>query len=379
MKLKLLFFVLLITTISKAQEIFSTAFQGNLPVSLVTIEDELFVSVFGNNDERLAGVYKLPFDNSNTIETVNEASIQEGLGPLYLAYDSELNILFATLPDLIKIDLNQGLPAIDEVFIDDTSLNIGTNNGLIYHEGFIYFTVFTSGSNMIYRVDTLGASAPELFFEVTEADNNLVITQIINNELYYFKYNNSIGIDLMKINIADPSSEILISTVDEFEFFMQSSHVVNNILFVGVETINSSSPSIIKFDLTQNLPITGETVPILESINAVLGITSYQDDLYFTDGNSQNIFRLEDGALNVSEVGKPKISVFPNPTSNSLFIKGLTNNRIKYQLIDILGRIINEGVYTDEGIDFSSLETGVYFVNIHDTSGNISTRKVIKN
>lgn len=376
MKLKLLSLLLLITTISKAQETFSTAFQGNVPLPLITIEDELFVGVFGDNEERLAGVYKLPFNNPSAIETVSEASIQPGLGPLYLAYDPELNFLFATLPDLIKIDLNQGLPATDEVFIDGTSLSIGTNEGLIYHEGFIYFSVLTSGNWMIYREDTLGASDPELFFTVPEAET-LVITQIVNNELYYFKYNNTIGIDLVKIDVINPNTETLISTVEEFGSFVQSSYFVNNTLFVGLEA-SSSNPSILKFDLSQSLPITAEPLEATINVGSVLGITSYENDLYFTNATAQTIIKLEDGALNVSEIENREFFVFPNPTSDKLFIEGQTNDRIEYQIIDLLGKKVNEGIYTSEGIDFSKLETGIYFVKLTDTNGNISTKKIIK-
>jgi len=376
MKLKLLFIIFLFTTISNAQEVFSTNFQTNVPFSLVTIEDELFVSVFGDNEERLAGVYKFSFDDIDNITTVTETS-SEGLGPLYIAYDDDANILYGTVSGVIQVDLNEILPTPFEVIVN--GLNVGINEGLIYHEGFIYFAVFDSESRFIYRIATSGDLDPELFYEVQEADNTFVITQIINNELYYFKYNNDIGVDLVKINISDPSSETLVSTLDEFDFFMQSSHVANNTLFVGVETINSSSPSIIKFDLTQDIPITGETVPILESINAVLGITSYQDDLYFTDSFSQNIYKLENGALNISEVEHLEMSVFPNPTSDRLFIGGTTNDRIEYQLIDILGKIISENSYTTEGINLSTLKTGVYFVKLTDINGNTFTKKVVKN
>ncbi|MFC4634208.1 T9SS type A sorting domain-containing protein [Dokdonia ponticola] len=379
MKLKLLSLLLLITTISKAQEIFSTAFQGNSPLPLVTIGDELFVSVFGDNNERVAGVYKLPFDNPSAIETVSEASIQPGLGSLYLAHDPELNFLFATLPNLIKIDLNQGLPATDEVFVDGTSLNIGTNNGLIYHEGFIYFPVLTSDNWIIYRADTLGASAPELFFTVPFADNGLVITQIINNELYYFKYNSNDDADLLKIDLTNPTSETLVSIVDDFgQLFVQSSHYVNNTLFVGLET-NSSNPSIIKFDLSENLPITAEPIEASITASSVLGITSYENDLYYTNTGDQTIVRLENGALNVSDFEDIELSVFPNPTSDKLFIKGAIKNQLDYQIIDVLGKRINEGIYTAEGIDLSRLDTGIYFVKLTDANGSMTTQKIVKN
>ncbi len=378
MKLKLLFTLLLFTTILKAQEVFTDAFFVNVPFSLVTIEDELFVSVFGNNDERVAGVYKLPFDNPNVIETVSEASITPGVGPLYLTHDLELNFLFGLLPGVIKIDLNQGLPSTDQVFIDDTSLNLGTNNGIIYHEGFIYYSVRTSGVWMIYRADTLGMSDPELFFTVPESDNSFVIAQIINNELYYFKYNNTIGVDLIKIDITNPTSETIVSTFDEFESFVQSSYFVNNTLFVGLEA-NSSNPSIIKFDLTQSLPLTAEPLESSISVSSVLGITSYQDDLYFTDSFSYNIFRLEDGALGAAEFESLELSVFPNPTSERIFIQGQNNNLLDYQIINILGKVINQGVYTSEGIDFSKFKTGIYFVKIDDANGNTLTKKIVKN
>ena len=376
MKLKLLFLLILLTSISKAQEVFTSDFQGNIPASLTTIEGELYVSIFGANSEREAGIYKLPFNDPSNINTVYESPIETGAGPLYITYNQENNSLFATQPGigLVKVDLNQALPVVGEPIVELSTLSIANNNGLIPHEGFIYFSV---SNEAIYRIAASGESDPELFFTVPEADN-FVITQIINNELYYFKYNDSIDLDLLKVSISDPSSETLVSTVDNFGSFVQSSYFANNTLFVGLES-NTSSASIFKYDLTQSVPITGEPIMETLSVGAVLGITSYEDDLYFTDGNSQNIFRLEDGILNVSEFENLELSIFPNPTSDRLFIEGQNTNQVHYQLIDILGRIISQDVYTSEGIDFKRLETGIYFVKINDTNGNTLTRKVVKN
>lgn len=74
---------------------------------------------------------------------------------------------------------------------------------------------------------------------------------------------------------------------------------------------------------------------------------------------------------------KDNIRLYPNPVQNRLFI---ANQDIQqYQIYSVLGAKINEGTLAvGRGIDCSGLSSGVYFINLTDNSGNVSTSKFVK-
>lgn len=73
-----------------------------------------------------------------------------------------------------------------------------------------------------------------------------------------------------------------------------------------------------------------------------------------------------------------KLSVYPNPANDRLYISNLTDShKITFSIIDLLGKtIINESLDSDY-IDISMLESGVYFIQLN-TENKISTAKFIK-
>lgn len=80
------------------------------------------------------------------------------------------------------------------------------------------------------------------------------------------------------------------------------------------------------------------------------------------------------------------ISVFPNPVSENVSIEvgGNLLKKLNYSLVDLSGRVLNSGMLDignqSSDVDVSFLETGTYFLNVMDETGNIiSSEKVIKN
>ena len=58
----------------------------------------------------------------------------------------------------------------------------------------------------------------------------------------------------------------------------------------------------------------------------------------------------------------PKLSIFPNPSSDYIFISG-NHTKAHYVVRNILGRsILNEHTSDDSKIDISGLEAGIYFI-----------------
>ena len=68
--------------------------------------------------------------------------------------------------------------------------------------------------------------------------------------------------------------------------------------------------------------------------------------------------------------------IFPNPTNDKLFIRGLSNPT-KISIYNVLGKLVLSEITTNE-IDLEGLQSGIYIVKIIDQQKE-TTRKFIKN
>jgi hypothetical protein len=72
-------------------------------------------------------------------------------------------------------------------------------------------------------------------------------------------------------------------------------------------------------------------------------------------------------------------SVYPNPTSDYITIETKVNESSKYSLVHSTGKEMLTGyVNNNERIDVSSLDGGIYFLNIHNSLGSEVIKTVIK-
>jgi len=77
---------------------------------------------------------------------------------------------------------------------------------------------------------------------------------------------------------------------------------------------------------------------------------------------------------------KEQITIYPNPTSD--YINLLTGNDSgAYQLIDINGkRVLQQEIHhRNTSIDITSINPGIYFLQILDENGEVHVKKIIKN
>ena len=75
------------------------------------------------------------------------------------------------------------------------------------------------------------------------------------------------------------------------------------------------------------------------------------------------------------------INIFPNPTSNELFIEMQNRKDVNISIFNSIGQIVYKSkVETNrETINVTGLQTGIYFVEIKDLDGNILlSEKIIK-
>ncbi|KOY87312.1 hypothetical protein AD998_15170 [bacterium 336/3] len=68
------------------------------------------------------------------------------------------------------------------------------------------------------------------------------------------------------------------------------------------------------------------------------------------------------------------IIVYPNPTENKVFIKGIVN--IQWQLQNVWGNIVLKG--RENEFDLKVLPSGLYYLQIKNLSGSIKTFKIVK-
>jgi len=121
------------------QEVFVDVFAGQAPVSLLTIDGQLYVSTFSPGNGLDAGIFRVDFDNPDSFEIVAEFPTT-GAGLLFMAYDPDTNSIFAPLAlasnPIIRLDLNQSLPITPEILVEESGISI--NNGFIYDNGLFY-------------------------------------------------------------------------------------------------------------------------------------------------------------------------------------------------------------------------------------------------
>lgn len=84
-----------------------------------------------------------------------------------------------------------------------------------------------------------------------------------------------------------------------------------------------------------------------------------------------------DPTLSLDETIEDKSEMYPNPSGNYVYFT--SENVNKYKLFDAFGRLINEGVFTDEKAIFvGNLEQGVYFITLYSQSNSKQIFKLIK-
>jgi hypothetical protein len=83
----------------------------------------------------------------------------------------------------------------------------------------------------------------------------------------------------------------------------------------------------------------------------------------------------EDFTMDVS------LKVYPNPTSNSLFVSQEDQHAMEIKIIELTGRtLLITKVKTGEAIDVSKYTSGMYLIEVKDTETNKkNTYKIIKN
>lgn len=118
------------------------------------------------------------------------------------------------------------------------------------------------------------------------------------------------------------------------------------------------------------------------------GWTSFGEDmageLYIAAASTGEIFKIVDTNLSVDENSLKNIKIYPNPVTDYLTIDVLETTKILYEVIiyDVRGKRIKTISNIDNqkvNVQVSNINSGLYFIEIHDTNKNITTKKLIIN
>jgi hypothetical protein len=72
------------------------------------------------------------------------------------------------------------------------------------------------------------------------------------------------------------------------------------------------------------------------------------------------------------------LTIYPNPTNTTLFIKTENNNPLQYQITNSLGQVLNHEKLNGNNIDVSSLQKGIYFIQLKYEKGQFFVSKFLK-
>lgn len=101
----------------------------------------------------------------------------------------------------------------------------------------------------------------------------------------------------------------------------------------------------------------------------------YEEEWYYYV--TADVFKLDYNAVSISELPPAiKIRIFPNPTKN---IITLTGSEIQnFSIFNTLGTVVLKGINSNNTIDVSLLESGIYFINGKNSNGQLFSTKFIK-
>jgi len=104
-----------------------------------------------------------------------------------------------------------------------------------------------------------------------------------------------------------------------------------------------------------------------------------QNELYIASSQNGTIYKITAPNASVEEIhNQNKIKIYPNPASDKIFVEGINQENLNAEFITLEGRVIlNKNVNSDNSIDISGLNSGIYFITIKSNQTKIYTQKII--
>lgn len=101
--------------------------------------------------------------------------------------------------------------------------------------------------------------------------------------------------------------------------------------------------------------------------------------MYVASSQNGTIYKITAPNASVEDIdNQNKIKIYPNPASDKIFVEGINQENLNAEFITLEGRVIlNKNLNSDNSIDISGLNSGIYFVTIKSNQNKIYTQKII--
>lgn len=103
-----------------------------------------------------------------------------------------------------------------------------------------------------------------------------------------------------------------------------------------------------------------------------------QQELYIAAINTGIIYKVTTTSLGTSETISSEITMYPNPASDKIYVKGLNSSLGTIEIINAEGRKVLEAeVNSDKSVDISALVPGIYYVTLKSEGIKVYSQKLI--
>jgi ELWxxDGT repeat protein len=242
-----------------------------------------------------------------------------------------------------------------------------------------YFRATGANGQELWKTDGTEAGTVEVAdINVGAGNSNPDEIAVANAAVYFFASDNSLNYDLYHYN------GTVLTKLNDFNAL--SSTITTN--FVAIDNLvyfAADSDSDGLRELWQTDGSVSGTVAVSSlvagSINPtnVGQLTKIGTNLFFaaTDTDGQELFQyIPENLSVVNPNGLKSIVVYPNPSSGVFYVSNSLNQKLQFEIFDVLGKKIDSGILNNNTVT-TDLKSGVYFLKLYDNE-NVTTKKIIK-
>ncbi|QTE21434.1 T9SS type A sorting domain-containing protein [Polaribacter cellanae] len=296
--------------------------------------------------------------------------------------------------------------------------NILTNIVAFKNKIFCYASLASQDATIgieLYSFDTT-TNMFTLVKDITGDDGNASISNftILGNELYFEA--------LSKLWKTDGTTAgtVAVAAADIYKGVNNLVAFNNKILFEGDVTVNGGGDNLIAYDPATNTTInisnfTGDTQNhdpsdyleydgflyyrgeeattttghlyrtngvttdlISNTIKDVDDLVLFNNKIYFEGDNGttgNELYVLNPTTLSIEKATFNAISIYPNPSKNTINVSHNLNDKVYYSILDLNGRSVSRGTLVDNKIKHS-LSTGVYLLKL-ESKNTTKTQKIV--
>ena len=258
-------------------------------------------------------------------------------------------------------------------FLDVSNSNISNLVGI---EGFVALEGLLANNNNLTAIDLSNNTALE---GVNISDNALTVLDVSNNiALQALNCDNN---NLATLNLPTTNTISALSCrSNEFTSLDFSDQAALAQLFIE----NNVNLEILNIKNGANTSFTDLSAINNPNLSCIIVDDSSNVPNVITNGVPPGVNFTDDPAscatlsVNDEVLIENTITVYPNPSSDKIFIKNSSNATLtNVKLFSLLGSLVLQTNVTEE-IDISSLPTGIYMMFIATDTGNVFTKRIIK-